>query len=124
MSFTNKPFFLSGEQIKTPSPKKNNYRVKSYSSEVDETLFGTPTRYVQQKETKRMSDEKEWDPPWATGPSKKGAPLLWTPFTSHDLQGRKLNIVIVLSFILLFFCYHIKIYLFCMKMNILSICLK
>ena len=87
MTSTNKPFFLAGKQIRTPSPKKNIYRTKCYSSEVDETLFGTPNRFIQQNETKRISDEKEWDPPWVTSPTNKGAPLLWTPFTSCDLQG-------------------------------------
>ena len=82
-----KPLNLTGKQMKTSPNKKNLYRTKAYSSQVDETLFGTPSRFTQQIETKRMSDDKEWDPPWVTSPTKKGAPLLWTPFTYQDFQG-------------------------------------
>nr|XP_002128957.1 uncharacterized protein LOC100179159 [Ciona intestinalis] len=88
MDSTNSPFTLLGKQMITPSPKtnkqRNSYRTKSSMSEADETLFGVPTRYAQQVETKRPSSGKQWDPPWVTSPTKKGAPLLWTPF---DYKG-------------------------------------
>ena len=87
MTSVNKPMSLIGKQMTTPPHKKNTYRTKAYASEVDETLFGTPTRFTQQIEIKHLSDEKDWDPPWVTSPSRKGAPLLWTPFTYQDFQG-------------------------------------
>lgn len=77
---------LVGKQVKTPSPKKSSflYRTKARSSHVDETLFGAPTRFLQQVETKRQSHDADWDPPWSTGPTAKGTPLLWTPFEYKD----------------------------------------
>lgn len=87
-----KPLTLRGKQIRTPKSAPA-YRTKSYQSNVDETLFGVPSRYAQQSETKRMSDEKEWDPPWVTSPGRKGVPLLWTPFEYKDFNGTMYNYV-------------------------------
>lgn len=83
---------LSGKQISkvlTPSHRSRNpYKTKAYHSEVDETLFGSPSRYCQQKETPRvLPEEVTWDPPWVTSPTKTGAPLLWTPFDSKGDLG-------------------------------------
>lgn len=79
---------LVGKQVKTPSPKKSfSYRTKARSSHVDETLFGAPSRFLQQVETKRQSNDADWDPPWSTGPTKKGTPLLWTPFDYNNGSG-------------------------------------
>ena len=87
MTSVNKPMTLIGKQLTTPPHKQKAYRTKAYVSEVDETLFGTPSRFTQQVDTKRLSNEKEWDPPWVTSPTKKGAPLLWTPFSTQDFEG-------------------------------------
>jgi len=89
MELTRAPMTLKGKQLRTPpkSAPSRAYKTKSYTSNVDETLFGTPSRYMQQTETKRMSDEKEWDPPWVTRPTKRGVPLLWTPFQYKDFNG-------------------------------------
>uniref|UniRef100_H2YE04 RBPJ-interacting and tubulin-associated protein 1 n=1 Tax=Ciona savignyi TaxID=51511 RepID=H2YE04_CIOSA len=84
------PFTLTGKQIITPSPKTNKlnaYRTKASSSGADETLFGIPTRYAQQVETKRSNADQQWDPPWITSPTKTGAPLLWTPFQYKQFDG-------------------------------------
>ena len=67
---------------------RSAYHTKSHSSEVDETLFGTPQRISQQIETKRIADTNDWEPPWSTGPTIKGTPLLWTPFDHRGLKGR------------------------------------
>jgi len=71
---------LVGKKVYSVTPKKTNfsYRTKATKSHVDETLFGSPNRFLQQVETKRQSQDADWDPPWATGPTSKGAPLLWT----------------------------------------------
>ena len=87
MTSVNKPLTLIGKQLNTSPHKHKTYRTKAYSSEVDETLFGTPIRFTQQTDTKHLSNEKEWDPPWVTSPTKKGAPLLWTPFSYEDFEG-------------------------------------
>lgn len=68
----------------TPNRKRNVYRTRSYSSDVDETLFGSPSRFTAQKETRRInSDDVSWDPPWVASPRKTGAPLLWTPYNEN-----------------------------------------
>lgn len=66
---------------------RSTYHTKAHSSEVDETLFGSPQRLSQQVETRRTGDGTDWEPPWSTGPTMKGAPLLWTPFDSRGLKG-------------------------------------
>jgi len=80
---------LDGKQLASTSPKKNvfSYRTRSSHSNVDETLFGTPTRFLQQVETKRQSHDADWDPPWFTGPNRNGRPLLWTPFSSINKEA-------------------------------------
>ena len=97
---------LDGKKLASPSPKKTvfSYRTKSSHSNVDETLFGTPTRFLQQVETRRQSHDADWDPPWFTGPNSSGRPLLWTPFSSMSWFGRLINF---------FFCKFIvlKLYL-------------
>lgn len=68
----------------TPNRKRNTYRTRSYSSDIDETLFGSPSRFMAQKETLRINpDDVSWDPPWVTSPRKSGAPLLWTPYDGN-----------------------------------------
>nr|XP_039271599.1 uncharacterized protein LOC120346032 [Styela clava] len=69
------------------SRKRSPYRTRSHSSEVDETLFGRPARYHDQKDTPRINPEDvTWDPPWITSPKKTGVPLLWSPFDSKDAE--------------------------------------
>ena len=90
---------LVGKKVYSVTPKKTNfsYRTKATKSHVDETLFGSPNRFLQQVETKRQSQDADWDPPWATGPTSKGAPLLWT---SCNLKSKFLiNILINLIFL-------------------------
>lgn len=77
-------------RVGTPNRKRNSYRTRSYNSDVDETLFGSPARFNAQKDTTRIHPEDvTWDPPWVTSPQKNGAPLLWTPYDSKDTAGSK-----------------------------------
>ncbi|XP_076801407.1 uncharacterized protein LOC143445902 isoform X2 [Clavelina lepadiformis] len=71
MASSKTPLTLMGKQL-LPPPKKNLYHTKSYMSEVDETLFGTPARFTQQGERRHLPQDKEWDPPWAISPTRKG----------------------------------------------------
>lgn len=79
-----KPFSAVRPNISRGS-KRNPYRTKSYCSEVDETLFGSPARYVEQKDTPRVQPEDvDWNPPWVTSPTKNGVPLLWSPYDAKS----------------------------------------
>lgn len=101
---------LTKSRATTPIRKRNMYRTRSFSSDVDETLFGSPARHVAQKDTLRINpDDVSWDPPWVTSPRKDGSPLLWTPY---DGKGMTLLHWYALDFTLLNFSHVADI---CMK---------
>ena len=84
----------ANSRLGTPNRKRSSYRTRSYNSNVDETLFGSPARFNAQKDTPRVNPEDvTWDPPWVTSPQKNGAPLLWTPYDSKGTTAPRLDFI-------------------------------